>query len=97
MLDMEVTKRLSDKKSSFTLDISIRSNADRLVLFGPSGSGKTLTLQMIAGLAKPNAGHIIAGNKVMFDSSAHVNLPPQKRKIGYVFQDYALFPHLTLQ
>lgn len=66
------------------------------MLFGPSGSGKTLTLQMIAGLVHPKEGHIILDDTVFFDASRGINLPARSRRIGYVFQDYALFPHMTV-
>ncbi|WP_051693760.1 ATP-binding cassette domain-containing protein [Desulfohalovibrio reitneri] len=68
-----------------------------LVLFGPSGSGKTLTLQAIAGLLTPDEGSIWVNGAVLFDSSAGVNLPARKREVGYVFQDYALFPHRSVR
>jgi molybdate transport system ATP-binding protein len=66
------------------------------VLFGPSGAGKTLTLQCLAGLLRPDAGRIVVDDRVLFDSARGVDLPPQARKVGYVFQGYALFPHLTV-
>jgi molybdate transport system ATP-binding protein len=66
------------------------------VLFGPSGAGKTLTLQCLAGLIRPDAGRIVVDERVLFDSAAGVDLPPQQRRVGYVFQGYALFPHLTV-
>lgn len=66
------------------------------VLFGPSGAGKTTILRCLAGLERPNTGRILFGEEVWFDAQAGVMLPPQKRSIGYVFQDYALFPHLTV-
>ena len=65
-------------------------------LFGPSGAGKTLTLQCLAGLVRPDAGRIVVGRRVFFDSAAGIDLPPQARRVGYVFQGYALFPHLTV-
>lgn len=66
------------------------------VLFGPSGAGKTTILRSLAGLERPNTGSILFGEEVWFDAQAGVMMPPQKRSIGYVFQDYALFPHLTV-
>jgi len=66
------------------------------VLFGPSGAGKTTILRSLVGLERPNTGRIRFGEEVWFDAEASVMLPPQKRSIGYVFQDYALFPHLTV-
>ena len=67
------------------------------VLFGYSGAGKSLTLQLIAGLLKPDAGRITANGDVLFDSQKRINVPPQRRSLGYVFQDLALFPHMTVR
>ncbi len=67
-----------------------------MVLFGPSGSGKTLTLQSVAGLTAPDAGRIALNRRVLFDSKAGINVPSRERGIGYLFQDYALFPHLSV-
>jgi molybdate transport system ATP-binding protein len=80
----------------FTLDVSWSAGDGVAVLFGPSGAGKTLTLQCLAGLIRPDAGRIVVDDRVFFDSAAGVDLPPQRRRIGYVFQGYALFPHLTV-
>jgi molybdate transport system ATP-binding protein len=68
-----------------------------VVLFGPSGAGKTLTLQAIAGLVRPQAGVVRVGDRVLFDSSRGIDLPARERKVGYLFQDYALFPHCTVE
>ena len=66
-----------------------------LALVGPSGSGKTTLLRAIAGLYRPSAGHIACGGEAWFDAERRLSLPPQRRRVGLVFQDYALFPHLT--
>lgn len=89
---------LSFKKSlgTFNLDISLEVNNELMVLFGPSGSGKTLTLQCIAGLIKADSGFMRLNGIPYFDSTDGVSLPLNKRRIGYVFQDYALFPHMTV-
>lgn len=84
------------KLPGFLLDISFDVPAGLTVLFGPSGSGKSLTLQSIAGLFPLDAARITFGGAVLHDSAAHVFLPPQKRHVGYVPQNYALFPHLTV-
>lgn len=97
MIDLSVQTTLKGKQGAFSLDISLKSSASRLVFFGPSGSGKTLTLQMLAGLVTPRSGHIIIDDTVFFDSSQGINLPARTRRIGYVFQDYALFPHMTVR
>jgi len=67
-----------------------------VVIFGPSGSGKSVTLQAIAGLIRPTRGHIRLGGRTLFNSATGFSMPTRSRRIGYVFQDYALFPHLTV-
>ena len=91
MLEVEIKRTLP----GFSLDIAFSVNEEILGILGPSGSGKTMTLQCIAGLIQPDQGKIQLNDKVLFDSSERLNLPPQVRKIGLVFQNYALFPHLT--
>ena len=97
MIDLSVQATLKGRHGAFSLDVSLKSSASRLVLFGPSGSGKALTLQMIAGLVHPQSGHIITDDAVFFDSEKGIDMPARKRRIGYVFQDYALFPHMTVR
>ena len=86
------------KKSfgSWALNANFRSDSRRLALWGPSGAGKSLTLKCIAGLIRPDAGRIAIDGHVLFDSSRRLNISPQHRRVGMVFQDYALFPHLTV-
>jgi len=91
-LEVRLTKRLAD----FTLDVAWSAGDGVAGLFGPSGAGKTLTLQCLAGLIRPDAGRIVVGGRVLFDAALGVDLPPQQRRVGYVFQGYALFPHLTV-
>jgi molybdate transport system ATP-binding protein len=67
-----------------------------MVIIGPSGGGKTTVIRMLAGLEMPDAGQVIFGDEVWFDSTRRINVTPQKRRLGYVFQDYNLFPHLNL-
>lgn len=83
--------------SGFRLDAAFRTDAATTALFGPSGSGKTSVLSALAGLRRPQAGHIALGGRVLFDSVAGVNLPPEARRVGYVHQDYLLFPHLRVR
>jgi len=83
--------------SGFQLDLNFTIPPGITALFGPSGSGKSLTLKCISGLLTPDQGEISLNNIILFSSSKKINLPPQKRKIGYVFQNYALFPHLSVQ
>ena len=81
----------------FSLELDFQASAGVTVLFGPSGSGKTLTLDLIAGFVRPDDGRILLDDEILFDGSAGVSLPPQGRNCGYVFQNYALFPHMTLR
>jgi molybdate transport system ATP-binding protein len=82
---------------SFVLDVSIEVPHGITILFGPSGAGKSTLLDCIAGVARADEGRIAAGDDLLFDSSSAINLPPQKRRIAYVFQTLALFPHLTAE
>lgn len=68
----------------------------RMALLGASGCGKSVTLKCIAGIMTPDRGHIILDGETLFDSEKHIDLPPQKRRIGYLFQQYALFPNMTV-
>lgn len=68
----------------------------RMALPGASGCGKSVTLKCIAGIMTPDRGHIILDGETLFDSEKHINLPPQKRRVGYLFQQYALFPNMTV-
>ncbi len=93
MLCVNIEKRLSQ----YTLHADFTSDHRSLALFGASGAGKSMTLKCIAGIEKPDKGVIILNDKVLFDSQKHINLPPQKRRVGYLFQDYALFPNMTVR
>ncbi len=95
-LDIAIRRRLADAEHPFELDIRFRTRSLRVVIYGPSGAGKSLTLRAIAGLMTPEQGRIAVNDHVLFDAQHGVNLPPQQRKVGYLFQDYALFPHLTV-
>jgi molybdate transport system ATP-binding protein len=83
--------------AAFSLDIELKQSSGITVLFGPSGAGKTLTLDCIAGFVTPDEGRILLDDDILFDAATGVNLPPQARRCGYVFQNYALFPHMTLR
>src|ERR1700687_158917 len=83
--------------ASFSLELEFQATAGVTVLFGPSGSGKTLTLDLIAGFVRPDDGRILLDDDILFDRTAGVSLAPQARNCGYVFQNYALFPHMTLR
>lgn len=81
---------------SFRLKVSFDTDGEVFAVLGSSGSGKSMTLKCIAGIEKPDRGVVTLGGRVLFDSAAGIDLPPQKRRIGYLFQDHALFPHMTV-
>jgi len=85
------------ESAAFSLDVDFKAAAGITVLFGPSGAGKTLTLDCIAGFVRPSEGRILLDDQILFDGASGVHLPPQARHCGYVFQNYALFPHMTLR
>jgi molybdate transport system ATP-binding protein len=93
MLTVDVEKKLGE----FTVAAQFASAGGATALFGPSGAGKTTIVNMIAGLLAPDRGRIALGDDVLFDSVARVNVPPQRRRIGYVFQEGRLFPHLSVR
>lgn len=94
---MGLTAVLKKKTKFFTIEVEFSCpDGETLALIGPSGSGKTTIIRMLAGLERPDEGLIRHGDDVFFDSARKINLSPQKRKLGYVFQDYTLFPHLNL-
>lgn len=96
-LDIHIRKTLRSGRRTFHLDIRFHTHSQRVVIFGPSGAGKSLTLKAIAGLLTPDDGFIRLGPTCFFDSEAGVELSPQARRVAYLFQDYALFPHLTVR
>ena len=82
---------------SFELGVSLSIGAETVALVGPSGAGKTTVLRAIAGLRRPDRGRIALGERAWFDAAAKVDLPPERRSVGLVFQEYALFPHMTVR
>ena len=82
---------------AFHLKVSFTAEREIMALLGASGCGKSMTLKCIAGIVKPDRGHIELNGRVLFDSEQKIDLPPQKRRIGYLFQQYALFPHMTVE
>ena len=96
MLEGRFRKSYAAQGREFALDVDLRVAPGFTILFGASGAGKTTLLDCVAGLAKPDAGRIAAGERVWFDADRRVDLSPAKRRAGYVFQDLALFPHLTV-
>src|SRR3954452_19734558 len=93
MLEVQIFKQFD----GFTLDIDFATNTRLTALLGRSGSGKTLTLRAVAGVFTPDAGRIVLDGEPLFDSERGIDLPPQARRVGYVPQQYALFPHLDVQ
>lgn len=96
MIEIAISRRLSNGAQVFVLDVELVSEARRIALFGPSGSGKTQTLQAIAGLTRPDAGRIVIDGVTLFDSERGVFLRARERGVAYLQQDYGLFPHLTV-
>ena len=93
MLDVNLFKALGD----FKLHAEFQAGNEILGVLGPSGSGKSVTLRAIAGIEMPDEGRIVVNDRVLFDSGQKINILPRQRNIGYVFQNYALFPHLTVK
>jgi molybdate transport system ATP-binding protein len=96
-LEVRIRKRFPDPSGSFLLNVHLRALAGFTILFGASGAGKTTLLDCIAGLTLPDEGRITLGGEAVYDSAAKQNTPAWKRRIGYVLQDLALFPHLTAE
>ncbi len=94
---MRLTAKIYKKLGDFTLDVSMEAGDGITSLLGESGCGKSMTLKCIAGIEKPDRGHIELDGTVLFDSEKKINLPPQKREVGYLFQNYALFPNMTVR
>ena len=95
---MALTVELEKKLGDFRLEVSFTAGeGETLALLGASGSGKSVTLRCIAGVERPDRGRVVLDGMTLFDSAAHINLPPQKRRVGYLFQNYALFPHMTAE
>ena len=96
-LTIQVRKRFSDAGRDFTLEVGFALASGITIIFGASGAGKTTLLDCVAGLTTPDSGKIAVGDHVLFDQARETNLPVQTRRVGYVFQDLALFPHLTVE
>ncbi len=95
--ECDIVKRMRGGGQEFVLRSTFTASDRALVLFGPSGSGKTLTLQALAGLLTPDEGRIVVDGDILFDARAGIDIPTRDRGVGYVFQDYALFPHKTVR
>jgi molybdate transport system ATP-binding protein len=90
-LDIAVTRR------AFVVELALSLGRETLALVGPSGAGKTTVLRAVAGLERPQRGRIAVGGRTLFDADRRLHLPPEERRVGYVFQEYALFPHLSVR
>lgn len=96
-IEVDIRKTLRSGEQEFRLDVAFVCEDDLNVIFGASGAGKSVTLKAIAGLEIPDEGRIAVDGRVLFDSAAGINIPTRARAVGYLFQDYALFPHLTVE
>jgi molybdate transport system ATP-binding protein len=98
MIELAARQRLHTAEGETLLDVDLRiAEGEFVTLFGQSGAGKTTLLRILAGLMKPESGRVVVGGEVWFDSARGINLPTQQRRVGFVFQDYALFPNMTVR
>jgi molybdate transport system ATP-binding protein len=96
-LKVDIAKTVQSAGRRFHLRVAFETAARRTVIYGPSGAGKSLTLKAIAGLLAPDTGHIAFDGETLFDHAALIDMPARRRGFGYLFQDYALFPKLTVR
>lgn len=94
---MSLSVAIKKRFKGFTLDVAFESGGAPLGILGASGSGKSMTLKCIAGIETPDEGRIVLNGRVLYDSAKKINLRPQKRRVGYLFQSYALFPNMTVE
>ena len=95
---MALTARIQKRYGNFLLDVDFSAGSgESLALLGASGCGKSVSLRCLAGIDRPDWGHIELDGQVLYDGQRHINLPPQQRRVGYLFQQYALFPHMTVE
>lgn len=94
---MELTVAIQKRLPGFTLNVNFTAGSEVSGLLGASGAGKSMTLRCIAGIEKPDAGRIVLNDRVLFDAEKGINLPPRQRKVGFLFQNYALFPNMTVE
>ncbi|MGB3429211.1 MAG: ATP-binding cassette domain-containing protein [Burkholderiaceae bacterium] len=97
MIDVDISLTVSDGQRRFDVDARFAADVPVVALYGPSGAGKSLTLRALAGLLRPITGCIRLADRTLFDSQRGVDLPAHARRVGYVFQNYALFPHLSVR
>jgi molybdate transport system ATP-binding protein len=96
-LDVDIRKTLRSGHRTFALQARFCAQGERVVVVGPSGAGKSMLLKALAGLVRPDAGHVRIDGETLFDAAQGTHLPPQARNVAYLFQDYALFPHLNVR
>ncbi len=96
-IEADLRLAVLDRERRFELRLKFDCEQPVLALFGPSGAGKSLSLQLLAGLRRPDAGRLRVGDQTFFDAERGIELPCRERRLGYVFQDYALFPHLSVK
>jgi molybdate transport system ATP-binding protein len=98
VVELDIRKKLHASLGEFVLELQLCiEDGEFIALFGQSGAGKTTLLRCIAGLAEPDEGHIRMNGETWFDSRKKINLPPQRRRVGFMFQDYALFPNMSVR
>ena len=97
MIDVDLKLTVTDGRRRFDLAVQFATDVPFAALYGPSGSGKSLTLQAIAGLLRPTEGHVKLDGRTLYDSAHGIDLAPPARRVGYLFQNYALFPHLSVR
>lgn len=96
-IELAIRKTLRSERRTFTLDAGFASDSQRIVIYGSSGAGKSQLLKAIAGLSRPDAGHITLAGQPLFHHENGLDVPARERQVGYLFQDYALFPHLNVR
>ncbi|UGQ47889.1 ATP-binding cassette domain-containing protein [Massilia endophytica] len=97
LMQVDIGKTLRSGQREFRLRARFATDSKRVVIYGASGAGKSQLLKAIAGLSRPDEGRIVLAGRTLFDSAARIDLPAQQRRVGYLFQDYALFPHLNVR
>jgi molybdate transport system ATP-binding protein len=97
MIDIDLQLTVSDGARRFDLAARFATDAPFAALYGPSGAGKSLTFQAIAGLRRPSRGHVRLDGRALFDAAQGIDVPAHRRRVGYLFQNYALFPHLSVR
>ncbi|CAA2107998.1 ABC transporter ATP-binding protein [Variovorax paradoxus] len=97
MIDVDLKLSVKDGARRFDLAVRFQTDVPFAALYGPSGAGKSLTLQAIAGLLHPASGHVRLDGRTLYDSAQGIDVPAPARRVGYLFQDYALFPHLSVR